>query len=90
MYTTHPWALQVQEIPEEEVALSERVHGILLAANGGEELMTTSGVSDILYKAGLGLRYAQVSGGGATQEHTRWRAINSSGTRRGERLGQFR
>eukprot|EP00752_Nemacystus_decipiens_P005237 g4753.t1 len=51
---------KVQEVPEEEVALSERVYDILLAANGGEERMVASDASDCLYRAGLGLRYVQV------------------------------
>ena len=61
--TWHGSGLQVQEIPEEEVALSERVHGILLAANGGEERMIATEVSECLYNAGLGLRYVQVREG---------------------------
>lgn len=51
------------------MALRERVHGILLAANGGDERMIVSGVSECLYHAGLGLRYVQVSGCGTTQEY---------------------
>lgn len=50
------------------MALRERVHGILLAANGGDEHMIASGVSECLYNAGLGLRYVQVSDSGKTQE----------------------
>ena len=53
---------QVQEIPEEETVLRQRVHGILLESNGGNERMTPSGASETLYNAGLGLRYVQVSG----------------------------
>lgn len=43
------------------MALRERVYGILLEANGGDERMTSPGASECLYKAGLGLRYVQVS-----------------------------
>ncbi len=56
-----PHRTQVQEIPDEETALRERVHGILLTSNGGNERMTPSAASEILYNAGLGLRYVQVS-----------------------------
>ncbi|CAM9894252.1 unnamed protein product, partial [Hapterophycus canaliculatus] len=48
---------KVQEVPEEEMALRERVHGILLNANGSNDGMTSSAASDYLYGAGLGLRY---------------------------------
>ncbi|CAM9106027.1 unnamed protein product [Pylaiella littoralis] len=51
---------KVQEVPKAEIALRERVHGILLEANGGDSHMTSSEASDFLYKAGLGLRYVQV------------------------------
>lgn len=61
------------------MALRERVHGILLAANGGEERMVASGVSECLYNAGLGLRYVQVSGCGITQEDESMRCILVAG-----------
>ncbi|CAM9731190.1 unnamed protein product [Scytosiphon promiscuus] len=48
---------KVQEVPEEEMALRERVHGILLQVDGGGEGMTPSAASECLYDAGLGLRY---------------------------------
>ncbi|CAN0314494.1 unnamed protein product [Ectocarpus sp. 12 AP-2014] len=51
---------KVQEIPEEEMALRERVYSILVEANGGDEHMTSLGASECLYNAGLGLRYVQV------------------------------
>lgn len=54
----------MQQVPEEEVALRERVHGILLEASSGGERMTSSAASECLYGAGLGLRYVQASHAG--------------------------
>lgn len=51
---------QVQEVPEEEMAISKRVHGILLKANGNRERMRPSTASECLTHAGLGLRFVQV------------------------------
>lgn len=51
---------QVQEIPEEESALIERVRKILLEANGQNERLTSSAASECLANAGLGLRFVQV------------------------------
>lgn len=51
---------QVQEIPEEEIVLSERIRNLLLNANGNEERLPAAVASECLLNAGLGLRFVQV------------------------------
>lgn len=51
---------QVQEIPEEEMVLSERIRDLLLKANGNEERLPAAVASECLLNAGLGLRFVQV------------------------------
>lgn len=51
----------MQEIPEEESELSDKVHKLLLEANGGGETLTAAAASEYLKEAGLGLRFVQAS-----------------------------
>lgn len=51
---------QVQEIPEEEVTLSELVYDLLLKGGGNSKRLAPSAASECLLHARLGLRFVQV------------------------------